>query len=362
MSILLQDGDLDIVRAALRSGTRTGTIRKSRLWVLLEERLPERFDTPMIIESLRELQALGELRGVFSHGMRPLRNVQLDLKREDIPAEYARWQEVIAKYQDKLNVPQKAALQRVSSSVLELSEADQISILEGLIAIFNDKGVSHRDPYITSAKHLLGSSKALDTLGAPVAEAFGVAKDAGYNRVQYVLTAGPRLEDADAIVFIENMAAFTAFSQSPSKRSIIGICSFGYGISLENLGERLLMGKVVSCPVDNTRQELSTLIKSDKTKLFWGDLDREALRIFEKLRYRIPELRLSAAYGYMIEEFERRGGHPYGAFSGKSGQQRTASDASDKLRLIMDLVRSRAFDQEAVCDPWLGDIVGDVWE
>ena len=54
---------------------------------------------------------------------------------------------------------------------------------------------------------------------------------------------------------------------------------------------------------------------------FWGDLDREGLRIARALRSKLPQLILSALYEPMCESVKQREtSHPYVAMAGKAGQ------------------------------------------
>lgn len=355
---LLDPGDLDIVLAALRSGTNARKVQKGRLWPMLEKHLPARFSAPMIAEALRNLQERGVIAGQFAQGMRPLTNIALNIPEEEPPARVKEWQQAVFARRDDLSYAQFDALMSASSVVLSLEPADQVILIDGLLSLFKTvRDGTQVDPYITSAKHLLGSSKALDIVGSSVAAAFGVGQEASIKRIQHVLTAGPEGSRADTVIFIENMAAFSAFSDSETRHKALAICSFGYGLSMEKLGERLKAGGFRSCPAVGPRYDLAETLASAQRILFWGDLDREGLRIYASLQSILPGIGLSAAYSLMEAELRRGNSHPYGPFAGKSIDQRNASLADPALRSLLDAVKNRAVDQEAVCDPWPGDII-----
>lgn len=355
---LLESGDLEIVLAVLRTKTNGRQIRKGHLWTILEKNLPARFNAPVIAEVLRCLQECGIVAGQFAHGMRPLTNVSLALPEEERPENVKMWQQAILSREDNLSRIQFDALMCAPSAVLSLNPADQAALIEGLLSLSEAvRNGTLADTYITSAKFLLGSSKALDIVGTQVASAFGIPAEASLNRIQHVLTAGPDDGRADTVLIIENMAAFSAFAGSETRNQALAICSFGYGLSMENLGLRLKVGGLRSCPAVGPRYALAEILASAQCILFWGDLDREGLRIYASLRSAIPGLRLSAAYGLMEAELRRGNSHPYGSFAGKSTDQRSAALDDPALFTLLEAVKDRAVDQEAVCDPWPGEIV-----
>ncbi|NFV80074.1 Wadjet anti-phage system protein JetD domain-containing protein [Magnetospirillum aberrantis] len=355
---LLEPGDLEFVLAVLRAKTNGRRVQKGRLWAVLEKNLPARFNAPVIAEVLRYLQERGIVTGQFAHGMRPLTNVSLDLPEEERPENVKTWHQAVLSKEDNLSRIQFDALMGAPSAVLSLNPADQAALVEGLISLSEAvRNGTLTDTYITSAKYLLGSSKALDIVGTQVASAFGIPPEASLNRIQHVLTAGPDDGRADTVLFIENMAAFSAFAGSETRNQALAICSFGYGLSMENLGVRLKDGGLRSCPAVGPRYALADILASAQHILFWGDLDREGLRIYMSLRSVFPGIRLSAAYGLMEAELRRGNSHPYGPFAGKSTDQRSIALDDPALFPLLEAVNDRAVDQEAICDPWPGEII-----
>lgn len=355
---LLETGDLEKILEVLRSRTNGRKVQKSRLWSTLEKHLPARFNAPVIAEALRVLQQRGIIAGQFAQGMYPLTNVSLDLPEEEPPENVKTWQNAVLSRKEDLSNSQFDALMGAPSAVLSLSSTDQTCLVNGLISLFEAvrNGTSF-DSYINSAKYLLGSSKALDIVGTQISAAFGITPDASLNRIQYVLTAGPDDGTADTVIFIENMAVFSAFAASETRNNALAVCSFGYGLSMERLGDRLISGGLRSCPVIGPRYDLSRSLVSAQSILFWGDLDCEGLRIFTSLERAVPRIKLSAAYALMEAELRRGNSHPYGPLAGKSADQRGPALCDPSLLHLYDAVSERAVDQEAVCVPWPGDVV-----
>lgn len=81
---------------------------------------------------------------------------------------------------------------------------------------------------------------------------------------------------------------------------------------------------------------------------FWGDLDREGLRIFESLREQIPNLALSAAYEAMaIRCSNPTLCHPYHRLFEKEGQRFPRGSTPESAHLGQ-VCCERAVDQEAL--------------
>ena len=76
---------------------------------------------------------------------------------------------------------------------------------------------------------------------------------------------------------------------------------------------------------------------------FWGDLDPEGLRIFQRLRHSVPGIQLSALYAPMIERLEAEGGHPLHVLTGKAGQRQAGNWI-------------RGLDQEALDDTCVAEL------
>ncbi|MDB5844484.1 MAG: hypothetical protein JWP79_1794 [Polaromonas sp.] len=78
---------------------------------------------------------------------------------------------------------------------------------------------------------------------------------------------------------------------------------------------------------------------------FWGDLDREGLRIYASLRQRIPALRASALYLPMAEAAQQGLSHPYVKATAKDNQAMLGHLPEDALWLA-SLCAERGVDQE----------------
>ncbi len=348
---MLNGNDLDRIREALRSGTKGSKIQKNRLWKLLSQKLEPDLDRAEIAEGLSVLQKYGEITGQFGHGMHPYSSVELNIAEPETPENIKQWQNQVVQFQDQLSGKQFDALMTAPTVVTQLSASDQVELITGLIAYSKDTGI--KESYIASAKHILGSSKAIDVLGKSIQEAFKPEGKAQDDRTQYVLTAG--LKNPKTVIIIENMAVFTAFSQSDCTEMATAICSFGYGLGSENLLEKISQGSIKSCPVIGERYDLKQIFSAPEV-LFWGDLDSEGLSIFENLKQTIPDIKLSAAYGLMFQRI-RKTSHPYNGIAKKSANQRHPKTDDPLVSLLSNAAKKRALDQEAVCDPWPGDIV-----
>lgn len=85
--------------------------------------------------------------------------------------------------------------------------------------------------------------------------------------------------------------------------------------------------------------DLAKLFAHPRTH-FWGDLDREGLRIAHALQQHIPQLELSGLYLPMRAMVDRdESSHPYVMLSGKALQApwtRTGNDQLDELAAVCD--------------------------
>lgn len=220
-----------------------------------------------------------------------------------------------------------------------LDDDDVLYLLDGLYAL---QGQSE-DATFASARHLLGSAKALRGLSSANCFLTSLpAKDIGE---MFVITAGP--SDPEAIVLIENLRAFTAFADSSHVDTVLGVVSYGYGLSMKNFAGQLYAGKVTACPCRGEKPDLKRLIKT-KPVFLWGDLDQEGLRIYENMKRIIPSLSLSAAYSEMeklVKDPKRS--HPYHRLFEKDGQRPVKGETQEVVHLSK-VCRDRAVDQEAL--------------
>ncbi|ROT94724.1 hypothetical protein EB809_18785 [Marinobacter sp. R17] len=227
----------------------------------------------------------------------------------------------------------------LSKALDGLDKSDVTRLLDGLYELQGFAG----DGVFASARHLLGSAKALNGLSS----AGRFLSDLPIQDVgeMYVITAGP--VDAEAVLLIENPRSFTSFSNSRHVERVLGVASYGYGLSMQNFAAHLHAGKVTACPSRGERPDLKELIQT-KPVFFWGDLDKEGLRIFESLRHRIPSIKLSSAYAEMekLTSIPERS-HPYHRLFEKAGQRQARGDTPE-VAYLSRVCRHRSVDQEAL--------------
>lgn len=141
---------------------------------------------------------------------------------------------------------------------------------------------------------------------------------------------------------IENPQSFTHASRMGIDRCLALVCSYGYGLSLgEALGG---IDRVQLVGHGAEQWTLTTLLRLPNLT-YWGDLDPEGLRIYQRLQQRLPDLRLSALLEPMIEALGEHRGHPLDALTGKGGQR----EAGDWRR---------GLDQEWLSDDCLTALAG----
>jgi hypothetical protein len=202
-----------------------------------------------------------------------------------------------------------------------------------------------------SAQHLLGSSKILSTLTEPARRALGVASLASVPK--YVVVACP--PTPQAVVLVENTTSFERAVRAGLHEVVGLIAAYGYGLNqhADSTSGRALIDAVIGGDVEvlmraGIKPSWPELL-SHATLLFWGDLDREGLRIAAALRVKLPQLRLSALYGPMIERAKTaKTCHPYTLASGKQGQLPWAASGQGDLDEIAAICDRRAVDQESL--------------
>jgi len=226
----------------------------------------------------------------------------------------------------------------------KLNKQDIVSFMKGLLAFKDSIQKSNGDRYVLSARHLLGSSKALSNISRLIKDLkITLPED---NAIYYVLTAGRN--SASQILFIENPRVFTFLQPYANEHDTLIISSYGYGLTLENFGDKLARGQVIACPTDGERQcDLARVLKGSAT-LYWGDLDKTGIQIYDSLSKHLPALSLSAIYENMVNDVESSG-HPYHPLFEKANQK----SFSSRLRYsneLLSLCQDRAIDQEFYCN------------
>ena len=289
-------------------------------------------------EALTTLSRDGLVSGVDGRGV-PREMVEWRGPRPD-----ARGPEEIQLGEALAGIAGKAEIRRLATAVSGLSTADITALASGLIALRDARAPA--DVVFSSSAHLMGSAKALGSM-LGVARSMGIEVD-DQNELLYVLTAGATMPRC--VVLIENLRSFQAFAASRHADEALGLAAFGYGLTMANFGDKLARDQVIACPTDRTSGHEPYALKTLFGRvpvLFWGDLDREGLRIFASLRRAIPSIRLSAAYGVMARQLAENGGHPYHKLFGKPNQ-RAPVEMDEGLVALANLCRDRALDQEAL--------------
>jgi hypothetical protein len=240
-------------------------------------------------------------------------------------------------YQEK-NIP---SLLKCADYLDGMSYNDIKKLLTG-IAFIKDNLVEllDEDPYVVSARYLLGSAKALKVLG----DAFGIPLSAFRGRVAYAVVAGP--SDPETLIFIENVAPFEMFCSTSEADKIMAVATFGYSLGWYSLARDIRSEKLVHLTRKSTPVHLKNVI-DDKPSFFWGDLDQEGLNIFVQLKKSIPSLQLSALYLPMIEAIKGDQAHQYKKLFGKENQRQLKSDDTLLMKLSA-LCSKKAVDQEVV--------------
>lgn len=90
---------------------------------------------------------------------------------------------------------------------------------------------------------------------------------------------------------------------------------------------------------------------------FWGDLDREGLRIYASLRSRIPALRASALYLPMVEAMQKGMSHAYVKATAKE-KQGTAQHIPEDAQCLVPLCMERGVDQEILSQADIASLAG----
>lgn len=234
----------------------------------------------------------------------------------------------------------------------DLDEEDMRLVIEGLVRIQQARGDHRADfGFELSARQILSSSKVLSSMPQAVQRLLRVDQLSPTPR--YVVVAGPA--NPEAVLLIENATSFELAVRAGLDERVALIAAYGYGLNLytDSSAGLALLDSLTSrrCEVlSRTGQGHSLPVLLAHPKLFfWGDLDREGLRIALALRERLPQLRLSALYEPMQPLIcERRTSHPYAGLSGKPSQAVWVNTGEPPYDQLAALCRDRAVDQEAI--------------
>lgn len=265
------------------------------------------------------------------------------------------WREVLA----RLELPQAdiEALLPVHDSLRGLTDADLTRLARGLKALQDELSAGCLEAqFVLSARHLLSSSKIFSQLPQAPLKAFLQAEQLPQEQLPYVLVAGP--PEPDSVILIENPRAFEQSIAAGLAQTRALIVTFGYGLNRTGEG----FGRQLASLVEDRAEILIPLVRAGNPPplamlfahprlSFWGDLDPEGLRIFQRLKRRFPQLQLCEIYETMKISLIAEGGHPYISLTGKAGQVAVDHETVADEPLAMELAglcASRGVDQEAV--------------
>lgn len=235
----------------------------------------------------------------------------------------------------------------------ELEHDDLLAVAAGLARMRSNQAADAGRPrFILSARYLLGSSKLLGALPSAAVRAFGIDLDRFPDAPPYVVVAGPA--NPEAVVLIENPHAFEEVIHSGAVKRIACITTFGYGLTRagdaygRQLAELITAESLALIPLVRSGSPPSIpAMLAHPALFFWGDLDREGLRIYAGLRKRFPQLRASAMLRPMLDALRVGRSHPYAKLVAKDNQG-TASHHPEDVRALAEACETRAVDQEIV--------------
>lgn len=347
---MTEEASLQRVREVLaRLCKSSTTLRPANL----VERVSKRAKLSMAEASvaLTALHERGELICQDWFKGQPYGNVTLNLAQSPQNPTVEHWLAamVVAGYTED----EQRALLSAAEPLADLDVSDLIRVAQGLKRLKADQAtLKGEGRFPVSARYLLGSSKLLDALPAYALSAFGINLGLFNKAISYVIVAGP--PEPECVILVENPQAMETALQAELPH-IAWVATFGYGLSMA--GEEY--GRQLAAILEDSNRRICPLIRAgappsldrllSHPKLhFWGDLDPEGLRIYNRIKSQFPTLELSALYAAMLMNLERDDGHhPYIRLVAKEGQARWNS--KDRvLQYLMECCMERGVDQEAL--------------
>lgn len=276
--------------------------------------------------------------------------VQVKPPQTTEPPSFALWRSVLSA--DGVDPELQEALLPAHEAFADMAAEDLALLVVGLMRL---RAAAPHTPglfgFSLSARELLGSSKVLDRLPASARRLLGVVDLPSTPR--YVVVAGPPAPQA--VLLVENSTTFELAVRAGFSAQVALIAAYGYGLNMMSdsaagwaLVDSLASGHCEVLCRSGGGFDLSSLLCHPQL-LFWGDLDREGLRIALALRSTLPQLALSALYAPMCEMVQDRArSHPYALACGKANQQAWQPSGDAQIDALAVLCGSRAVDQESV--------------
>lgn len=233
----------------------------------------------------------------------------------------------------------------------ELNTYQIEKVINSLLRLKEEALPNEADLYILSAQRFLGSSKALDRLK-------GLCKDLAISTpndvtTYYAITCGS--VTAEQVLLVENPRVFNYLTEFTRRYNTLLVSAYGYGLTLENLGAKLENGQVIACPSDGeSRIDLNHVLKQAQI-LYWGDMDKAGIQIFEVMQRNIPSLKLSKIYGVMQRDVQLKGHSYHKLFDKKSQKDFNAS--TTVAQCLLESCTNSAIDQEFYCSEQYLDII-----
>ena len=300
---------------------------------------------------LGRLARQGILIGVTDRGEafgRVLLTVAAPVKQE--PTSFICWK--MAMKASGVTEDEMQALASCHDRLDGFSDADMRDLARGLLAMRSaqeqDKGTPR---FVLSARYLLGSSKILGSLPVPALRTFGIDIDAMPDAIPQVIVAGPACPES--VLLIENPHSFEEAVAAGCAERIALIVTYGYGLSRSGEAYGSSLTEAVEqaerlVPLVRFGNPPSPIALLGHSRIhFWGDLDREGLRIYASLRKNLPALCASALYIPMVEAMKRGESHPYVKATAKE-RQGIAAKVPDDVSNLVALCAERGVDQEIV--------------
>lgn len=234
----------------------------------------------------------------------------------------------------------------------DMDEADMLLLANGLLSLRKNQSEYTGVPkFIVSANSLLGSSKILGNLPAKALRAFGINIDLFTDSPSYMVVAG--YANPKAVLLIENPHAFEVAVESKVISKVTLIATFGYGLSRSDdsfgkqLAEIVESGKAMIPLVRKGNPPSLDELFAHENLFFWGDLDAEGVRIFERLKTQLPQLKQSGL-NQVMQEFANQPdkSHPYVTIAGKDKQKNIVADGGLCRAVDQEIITAKHIERE----------------